>query len=192
MSKSVKVEDIGIEESPVEFFDSVSDREYSFFLDSCMSHEKLGRYSYIGFEPFIVFRSKGEVCKVIKDGEIKKYHCNPFNLLEEILAEYKIPKSKLPFTGGAVGFLSYDLKDCIYDLPQNAIDDIDMPDCMLGFYDSVLVFDNLRHRLKILNTEDATSSSFIEYGFHFHTYLYLIWIWVYPAKKMSNSAITSL
>jgi len=146
MKHQARVEEIAIEKSPVEFFDSVSGRDYSFFLDSGMSHEKLGRYSYIGFDPFIVFRSKGRNVEIIRDGRAEKVEGNPFDILEGILADYEVPESELPFTGGAVGFFDYDLKDALYELPQIAKDDIGMWDCALGFYDSVLVFDNQKRK----------------------------------------------
>jgi len=138
------MEEIEIEKSPVEFFDSVSGRDYAFFLDSGMSHDRLGRHSYIGFEPFMVFRSKGREIEVIRGRETKKIEANPFDVLEGILKDYRVEGTELPFTGGAVGFFGYDLKDVLYELPQLAEDDIRMWDCMLGFYDSVLVFDHLK------------------------------------------------
>ncbi|MBU4267224.1 MAG: aminodeoxychorismate synthase component I [Candidatus Altiarchaeota archaeon] len=137
---------IEIGKSPVEFFDSVSDRDYAFFLDSGMSHDRLGRYSFIGYEPFMVFRSKGRAVEVIRDGKTEDIEANPFDVLEGLLKDYRVDETELPFTGGAVGFFGYDLKDMLYDLPQLAEDDIRMWDCVLGFYDSVLVFDHLEKK----------------------------------------------
>jgi len=144
MDHQARVKEIAIQKSPLELFNSVSDRDYSFFLDSGMSHKRLGRYSYIGFDPFIIFRSKGGNVEITKDGKTKKVKGNPFDILEAIIKDYKIQESTIPFTGGAVGFFGYDLKDLLYKLPQTATDDIGMWDCILGFYDSVLIFDNLR------------------------------------------------
>jgi len=137
------MEEIEIDKSPVEFFDSVWERDYAFFLDSGMSHDRLGRYSFIGFEPFMVFRSKGREIEVIRGRETENIEANPFDVLEGLLKDYRVDETELPFPGGAVGFFGYDLKDVLYDLPQLAEDDIKMWDCVLGFYDSVLVFDNL-------------------------------------------------
>ena len=136
------MEEIEIDKSPVEFFESVWSRDYAFFLDSGMSHDRLGRYSYIGFEPFMVFRSKGRAVEVIRDGKTENIEANPFDVLEGLLEDYRVEGTGLPFSGGAVGFFGYDLKDVLYDLPQLAEDDIKMWDCVLGFYDSVLVFDH--------------------------------------------------
>ncbi len=138
------LEKIEVRISPVEFFESVSDRDYAFFLDSGMSYEKLGRYSYIGFEPFMVFRSRGRHIEIIKEKHVEEIEGNPFDILKRILKRYRIPESEFPFTGGAVGFFGYDLKDVLYDLPRITPDDGMMWDCVLGFYDSVLVFDNVK------------------------------------------------
>ncbi|MBU4437193.1 MAG: aminodeoxychorismate synthase, component I, partial [Candidatus Altiarchaeota archaeon] len=78
---------IEIGKSPVEFFDSVSDRDYAFFLDSGMSHDRLGRYSFIGYEPFMVFRSKGRAVEVIRDGKTEDIEANPFDVLEGLLKD---------------------------------------------------------------------------------------------------------
>jgi len=64
----------------------------------------------------------------------------------------------LPFTCGAVGYFSYDLKNFTEELPDNAIDDLNMPDCILGFYDTAVVYDNLNR------TAYVASSGFPELG----------------------------
>ena len=103
------------------------DEKYSFILDSSMDKEKLGKYSFIGFNPFLVFKSKDKDITIIKDEEITKYTGNPFDKLKEIFANYKMDyKSELPFVGGAVGYFSYDLCHQIEKLPRLAIDDVNI------------------------------------------------------------------
>jgi len=58
----------------------------------------------------------------------------------------------VPFIGGAVGYLSYDLCHFIERLPDTAVDDLQLPECYFGFYDLVLVFDNLEDKAYIIST----------------------------------------
>jgi len=65
--------------------------------------------------------------------------------LREELNKYKVENnSELPFIGGAVGYLSYDLVHHIEKLPRKAIDDIGIPELYMGFYDWVIVVDHLK------------------------------------------------
>lgn len=127
----------------LEIYTQFQDRLYSFILDSGMDHEKLGKYSYIGFDPFLVFQSKNERIQMIQDGKIETFTGNPFLKLKELLAQYKMDyRTDLPFIGGAVGYFAYDLCHHTEKLPRTAVDDVDIPDCFLGFYDGVIVVDH--------------------------------------------------
>ncbi|KNF09205.1 anthranilate synthase component 1 [Gottschalkia purinilytica] len=119
------------------------DEQYSFFLDSGMDNKKLGQFSFIGFDPILVFKSKENQVEITQDGKTTKYEENPFDKLKEILEKYKIDyKSELPFIGGAVGYLSYDLCHHIENLPRTAVDDVKIPDAYFGIYDGVIVIDH--------------------------------------------------
>lgn len=138
------------------------DEKYSFILDSSMDKEKLGKYSFIGFNPFLVFKSKDKDITIIEDEKITKYTGNPFDKLKEIFANYKMDyKSEFPFIGGAVGYFSYDLCHQIEKLPRLAIDDVNIADCYLGFYDNAIIIDHQKEQvyisaLGIKNNEDKS------------------------------------
>ncbi|WP_408606943.1 aminodeoxychorismate synthase component I [Geosporobacter subterraneus] len=126
------------------------DRSYSFFLDSGMDHEKLGKYSFIGFDPLLVFKSKNEQIEIIEESQTSIYYGNPLNKLKEIIDRYKMDyKSEMPFVGGLVGYLSYDLCHHIERLPRRAIDDIDIPDCYFGVYDGIIIIDHRQNTVYI-------------------------------------------
>ena len=96
-------------ETPVSAFLKVARGEHSFLLESVEGGERLARYSFIGTEPYRVLRS-GPYADPGQGSD-------PLREVEQELARYKIwhPKAKDPrtalprFTGGAVGFLSYDV-----------------------------------------------------------------------------------
>lgn len=119
---------------------------YSFFLDSGMDYEKLGQYSFIGFNPIVIFKSKNDKID-ITEGDVKTtYYGNPLEQLKKIYKKYEMNyKSELPFVGGFVGYFSYDLCHHIEKLPRKAKDDVNIPDCFLGLYDGVIVIDHRRN-----------------------------------------------
>lgn len=123
--------DVNTSLNPFEIFTIFKDEKDSFILDSHMDFENLGRYSFIGFNPF----------KIIKFKNDKE---NPLDCLDKELKKYKIKNNTdLPFIGGAVGYLSYDLANYIERLPNNSVDDISCYDLYFGFYNLIIVCDNL-------------------------------------------------
>jgi len=135
-------------------FEAFAGRPFGFFLDSGMDPPKLGRYSFMGSDPFLVVRSKGEEITLIKDGVEEKREGNPFDVVGELLDTYAIKDSdsEIPFLGGAVGYFSYDLCHFIERLPKTAIDDLRLPECYLGFYDAVVAYDHLKGKTYIIST----------------------------------------
>ncbi len=134
-------------------FELLKDRPFSFFLDSGMDPRRLGRYSFIGSDPFLVMRSRGRDITLLSPDNEKTVHGNPFDVLGELLQEYRLGNpTDLPFAGGAVGYLSYDLCHFIEKLPSTAVDDLQLPECYLAFYDAIAAFDHLENRAFIAST----------------------------------------
>ncbi len=135
-------------------FEAFAGRPFSFFLDSGMDPAKLGRYSFMGSDPFLVLRSRGDVITLIRDGEEEVRRGNPFDMLGELLEIYTLDGSRegIPFTGGAVGYFSYDLCHFIERLPTTAVDDLQLPECYLAFYDAAVVFDHLQNKTYLVST----------------------------------------
>lgn len=126
------------------------DRAHCFFLDSAIDHGKLGRYSLIGFDPFVRFSSKNGQVRIEGSGLDRNCPGNPFHALQDLLRRFKSDYcGPLPFVGGAVGYLAYDLCHHIEDLPRTAIDDIGIPDCFFGFYDGAIILDHLKDEVTL-------------------------------------------
>jgi para-aminobenzoate synthetase component 1 len=125
-------------------FDALAGRPFSFFLDSGMDAARLGRYSFMGSDPFLVLRSRGDSVAIVRDGKEEVRRGNPFDMLRGLLEMYSLDdgESPVPFTGGAVGYFSYDLCHFIERLPSRAIDDLGLPECYLAFYDALAAFDH--------------------------------------------------
>jgi len=161
--KDLKVERISLPESIEEIFERLSRVDYSFFLDSSMNDGNRGRYSFIGAEPFLVFRSKGSRIELIgRDGKTKRGNGNPFDFLKSLMKRYRIKNSlNVPFAGGAVGYFAYDLGEfSIRDFKLKAADDLKNWDCILGFYDCVLMRDNLEEDTFFVSADENSREEF--------------------------------
>jgi para-aminobenzoate synthetase component 1 len=148
------VEEIHNPPSTPRAFELFRDKPFSFFLDSGMDPQKLGRYSFMGSSPFLVMRSRGEEISLLSPEGERVVFGNPFDVLGELLQEYRLDgnPTTLPFVGGAVGYLGYDLGHFIEKLPSRTVDELQLPECYLGFYDAVIVFDHLEGRAYVAAT----------------------------------------
>ena len=115
----------------------------------------MGRYSFLGTEPSLIFKSKGKDVTIISDNKSRtfKTSTNPLDILKEIMDKFrpvKIPG--LPrFFGGAVGFLSYDFVRFFEDIPDCTKDELNLPDAYFLLTDTILIFDNVSHKIKIVS-----------------------------------------
>jgi para-aminobenzoate synthetase component 1 len=145
-------------------FELIKERPHSFFLDSGMDPAKLGRYSFIGADPFLVLKSRGqEISLCYGDGRKETVMGNPFDVLDGLLRRYRMETGPVPvpFSGGAVGYFSYDLCHFIERLPRTAVDDLKLPECYLALYDTIIAFDLQQGRAYIVSCgfpeEDETA-----------------------------------
>jgi len=148
------IEEINLELSPPEVFQLFKDNRFCFFLDSGMDPHKLGRYSFMGSNPFLVLSSGGSEITIARGTEQSSLQGNPFDVLNHFLKVYRLESDStpVPFIGGAVGYFSYDLCHFIERLPSTVIDDLQLPECYFGFYDLVLAFDNQQDKAYIIST----------------------------------------
>jgi para-aminobenzoate synthetase component 1 len=148
------VEEIKTSLTAPQCFEVFAGRPFSFFLDSGMDPGKLGCYSFMGSDPFLVLRSRGDEVSLIRDGIEEVKRVNPFDVLGELLEAYSLDggQAGLPFVGGAVGYFSYDLCHFIERLPSTAVDDLSLPECYLAFYDAMVAFDHLEEKAYMVTT----------------------------------------
>ncbi len=138
-------------------------KRYSFLLESIEGGEKLARYSFIAFDPFMRVEvsapinktddSKERQIKVICGSERETLVATPLKVINRILKRFKPVKIEgIPrFSGGAVGYFAYDTIGWIENYSDINSDEIDMPDCVLGFYQSVVVFDHLKQEIILIS-----------------------------------------
>jgi len=155
LSRFPLVEEISTSLTAPEAFELIRDAPHSFFLDSGMDPLKLGRFSFMGYSPFLVMRSRDSEITLVQGSEEEEVQQgNPFDVLGGLLEKYKLDYclAPLPFLGGVVGYLGYDLCHFIERLPSIAQDDLNLPQSYLAFYDAVLAFDHLEGRVYLVST----------------------------------------
>jgi len=148
------IEEIPTSLSAAEIFGLFHREPSAFFLDSGMDPAKLGRSSFIGWDPFLVLKSRSDELTLLKAGYQERRKDSPFRVLGELLAGYNLDPGGVPtpLAGGAVGYFSYDLRHFIENVPGKAVDDLHLPECCLGFYDLTLTFDHQENRAYIASS----------------------------------------
>lgn len=137
--------------------DYVHPRTPSFLLESVEGGENVARYSFLGVGARAELITKNDEAILRENGTERHISLSksrdPLHIVEEILQRFRfVPVAGLPrFCGGIVGFLGYDLVRFFENLPDAPQDDRELPDCHLILTDTVLVFDNVRHSIKVLN-----------------------------------------
>lgn len=148
----------------------LKDCKYLCFLDSSLYPNKYSKFSYIGWDPKFVIKSYGYRNEFIDvaGGESYSFYQHPLRFLEEQFRKYLLDRKEdiaqriltiqtglisegktdlLPdFRGGFIGYFSYDLKNFIEVLPQNAVDDLNLPLFYLAYFDKLISYN---HREKI-------------------------------------------
>jgi anthranilate synthase component 1 len=145
--------------TPVSAFLAVSDGEPdAFLLESVEGGEKIGRYTFLGVRPFLRLESRGPEIKIERGRKIERRAGNVFAVIKELLQQHRPAaiEGLPPFTAGAVGYCAYDIVRRLENIGEHAADDLDVPDCVLMFFDRVLAFDHLRHQIHIVASADVT------------------------------------
>jgi anthranilate synthase component I len=151
--------------TPVSAFLAVAEGEPdAFLLESVEGGEKIGRYTFLGVRPFLRLESRGAEIKIERDRtkraerKVERRTGNVFAVIKELLQQHRpaAMEGLPPFTAGAVGYCAYDIVRRLENIGEHAADDLDVPDCVLMFFDRVLAFDHLRHQIHIVASADVT------------------------------------
>ncbi len=142
-------------DTPLTIFAKVAGGEsHAFLFESLEGGEKWGRYSFIGFDPFLTFESRGSAITVCRNGVTGEQAGDPLAALEALLASLNActTDAYLPrFFGGAVGYLGYDMVRFMERLPEHNPPLADFPDSAFMVPRLVLIYDNLRQALTVVN-----------------------------------------
>ncbi len=159
-------------ETPVSVYLKVRDTSpYSFLLESVEGGERIGRYSFIGYNPFMTFtiREHSFFIDTFHDDVValpKQVHPDdrPLDALKKLFNHLRpVRIAGLPrLTGGAVGYFGYESVRLIEDISKADVDELAIPDAILMFFDVVLVFDNLKHEVSLISNAYCSSPELCE------------------------------
>jgi len=151
-------------DTPISAFLRIRHLPYPFLLESAEGSEKIARYSFLGASPRLVLRAFGDRVEVHEGGfndigagggsagTVRRIQQDPLGAARDVLARYRpVADPTLPrFYGGLVGYFGYDLIRTIERLPHQPPDDYGLPIMNLALADTVVVFDHVRHRIRIV------------------------------------------
>ncbi|HLR26375.1 MAG TPA: anthranilate synthase component I [Fodinibius sp.] len=141
--------------TPVSLFLKLRENgRYPFLLESVEGGEQLARYSFLGRNPYQILRYSKNIVTLEREGNVQRHSQPYFELLKELTtAHSEAELFHLPrFTGGAVGFSSYDTVREIEQLPDQPPSDLDLPEAIWAFYDEVFAFDHVKQQVIIIKT----------------------------------------
>jgi anthranilate synthase component 1 len=146
-------------ETPVSAFLRIaSEAPEAFLLESVEGGERVGRYTFIGIEPYKKMVSRGTSIVVEEGKKRRSFEGDIFEELKSALSGHtpaRLPGLP-PFTAGAVGFFAYDVVRQIEKLPSLAKDELGVPDACLMFFDQVIAFDHVKKEIHLMVTADLT------------------------------------
>ena len=146
-------------ETPVGAFLRIAAEEpEAFLLESVEGGERVGRYTFMGIEPYKQIVARGRVLTVVEGRRRRTFTGDVFEELKRALGGHRPARlpGLPPFTAGAVGFFSYDVVRQIERLPETAVDELGVPDACLMFFDQVLAFDHVKKEIHLIVTADLT------------------------------------
>lgn len=150
-------------DTPVSAFKKIDDGRHSFLLESMEGGEKWARFSFLGSQPSVIVKSFGRTAEVIRKGKKERlsFDRDPLQVIKDVLSSYKpVPDPSLPrFFGGAVGFMGYDVVRFFEELPALKKNGLDLPDIFFMITDTLVIFDNITHRIKVVSNAHVKGNS---------------------------------
>jgi para-aminobenzoate synthetase component I len=138
---------------PEDCFATLSGEPYLVFLDSAAQGDARSGASYVCLDPLRILHLRQGVVSI--DGV--PHPGDPLGLLgRELASRHRVPiATPLPFSGGAVGFFGYELGRALEHLPSRHGNSLNMPDMVVGLYDTVIGFDHRARRAWLMLGERA-------------------------------------
>ncbi len=154
-------------ETPVSSFLKIAEGDYSYLLESVEGEENIARFSFLGQNPSLVFKSKGREIEIVENKRKKRFITDgdPLGEIKKIMKQFKFVKvAGLPrFSGGLVGYIGYDMVRFFEDIPDKNPDDLDLPDAIFMLTDTLIIFDHVMHKIKIVSNAHIKGGAGLAY-----------------------------
>ncbi|MBU3218012.1 anthranilate synthase component I [Clostridium estertheticum] len=141
----------GDELTPVNIYYKLKGK-YKFLLESASSSKEESRYSFLGSSPYMILSSYGKNITITKENEVKNKTGKILDFAEgHLLKQYDRNDLELPFIGGAIGYIGYDVVRQYENLPDNNPDELNLPETCLLFYKEFICFDHFKNTLMLIH-----------------------------------------
>ena len=141
-------------ETPVSAYLKIKEKSFSYLLESADRDKKWGRYSFIGYKPYLTALSHNRSMELVKGKERKvlKDIRDPMDVLRKLTKQFKpvIMHDLHPFQGGMVGYFNYDLVRKWEYLPALSPEDPTVPESILTISRRLIIFDHFTHKSKVV------------------------------------------
>ena len=141
--------------SPQSLVERLQGEPGAVLLSSGVFDAAQGRYSFVTARPFLTLRSFGSRCELSDGQGSRTQFGDPWQILDSLMGRYELlDEADQPFPlGGCFGWWGYDLKNFVEPrVPRRAANDLELPDCAVGFYDSLMAFDHSLGKTWIIST----------------------------------------
>lgn len=139
--------------TPVSAYCKIAEGRHSFLFESVIGGEKIGRYSFVGSDPFLELEAFDKEIVIREEGQTTRFKSSdPLRELQLQLDRFRgVHLPGLPrFCGGAVGYAGYDTVRYVETLPNPPENDRHLPDLAFSFYDHMVVFDNITKTVLVI------------------------------------------
>jgi anthranilate synthase component 1 len=142
-------------ETPVSAFAKIDNGDPCFLFESAEKNEESGRFSFIGFDPIVLFKSVGPTIFVTENGKMRTFETktDPVEELQKLMARFRlaVPAATPNFIGGAVGYIGYDVVRFFEaTVPIQPRDDLNLPEMMFMIARTLLIFDHRFRKLRLV------------------------------------------
>jgi para-aminobenzoate synthetase component I len=131
---------------PAEAAARLRGRPHLVWLDSALTQAATGRWSIVASDPRWILTARGSSATIDDAEGVRHLEANPIALVASLIegeprVDLDAAHAGLPFAGGAIGYLGFELGRFVERLPATTIDDVGAPDLAIGWYDAALVWD---------------------------------------------------
>ena len=164
-------------ETPISIFKKVCETSsHAFLLESVEGGENLARYSFLGLNPQVTIKARGNRIEFTRDGKLTRSQGNPVEFIKTWMSRFRpVHLPGLPrFQSGVVGYFSYDTVGYFENIPRTKPDPLELPDCYLMVPEILIVFDHVMNQLTLirnvfveegLNTRELYDTAVFELDF---------------------------
>lgn len=139
--------------TPVSAFRRLDDGGTACLFESVIGGEKVGRYSFLAIRPYQTVTATRHQVVIQNEDDIESLESeNPLDVFRQLIGKPRVAESDdlPPFAGGAVGYAAYDVVRYVELLPNAPQDDRHVPDLFFGFFDRMVVFDNVSKTMSVI------------------------------------------